>query len=172
MITAWRPNPRCSCTTPAHNLPVVSGGGASVWGRLRVIPFNVVIPEEDRDHQLGDKLAADADAVLKWTVDGWTDYNTNGLNAPESVIVATENYRADSDAIGRFIDEMCFLSPAVYSTTGELFTAWKRWAAAEGLPEIGPGVFGRAPDEHGYPQGARTVRGRLRWGLALRSEEP
>ena len=72
------------------------------------------------------------------------------------MIVATENYRADSDAVGRFIDEMCFLSPAVYATTGELFTAWKRWAAAEGLPEIGPGVFGKALDEHGYPQGART----------------
>jgi putative DNA primase/helicase len=119
--------------TPSHtallitnHLPVVSGGGTSVWGRLRVIPFDVVIPEENRDHQLGDKLAADADAVLKWTVDGWTDYNTNGLNAPETVTVATENYRADSDAVGRFITEMCFLSPAVYSTTGELFTAWKR----------------------------------------------
>ena len=99
-----------------------------MWGRLRVVPFDVFIPEDDRDHQLSDKLAADADAVLAWAVAGWVDYTYNGLNEPDSVLVATDNYRIDSDAIGRFIDETCVTSPGVYSTTGELFKAWKPWA--------------------------------------------
>lgn len=154
-----------------NHLPVVSGGGDSVWGRLRVVPFDVFIPEPERDHQLSDKLAADADAILAWAVGGWLDYTHNGLSEPQTVLVATDNYRADSDAVGRFIDEMCILSPAVYSTTGQLYTAWKPWAASEGLPEIGLGVFGKALDSHGHPQGNRTVKGRLRMGLALRSEE-
>jgi putative DNA primase/helicase len=163
---------------PAHlpllvtnHLPVISGGGESIWGRIRVIPFDVFISEEDRDHHLGDKLAADADAVLVWAIDGWNNYTEHGLNEPKGVLVATDNYRVDSDAVRRFIDEMCVVSPTAYSTTGRLFAAWKPWAASEGLPEIGSGVFGKALDSHGYPQGERNRAGRFRFGLGLKSEE-
>jgi len=42
----------------------VSGDDPAVWRRLRVIPFDVVIPPEERDPHLDEKLQAEADAVL------------------------------------------------------------------------------------------------------------
>jgi putative DNA primase/helicase len=36
-----------------NHLPKVSGDDDAVWRRVRVVPFDVVIPEADRDVQLG-----------------------------------------------------------------------------------------------------------------------
>ena len=39
-------------------------------------------PRADRDEGLKDKLAAEADAVLSWAIDGWADYRRRGPDEP------------------------------------------------------------------------------------------
>ena len=82
-----------------NHLPKVSPDDEAVWRRLRVVPFDVVIPEPDQDKGLDEKLQAEADAVLAWAVEGWKDYVARGhkLDEPDAVLVATKNYRADSN---------------------------------------------------------------------------
>src|SRR5262249_33336795 len=103
-------------------LPKVRGDDPAVWRRIRVVPFNVVIPEADRDAELPERLEAEADAVLSWAVAGYADYCARGLSEPESVLVATDTYKKNSDAVSRFIDECCVTtSPVLKATTGQLF---------------------------------------------------
>jgi putative DNA primase/helicase len=155
-----------------NHLPVISGGGDSVWGRIRVIPFNVFIPEAERDHDLADKLAADADAILAWAVAGWRDYQANGLSEPRDVLVATKDYRIDSDAVARFIEDRCEMADGLMEVTQTLYEAWQDWAVAEeGLPEMSQRAFGKALDGHNYPVTCRTAAGRWRSGIALKAED-
>ena len=67
--------------TPSHtaimvtnHLPKVSGDDPAIWRRLRVVPFDVVIPEDQRNKHLDEQLQLDADAVLAWAVAGYLDY--------------------------------------------------------------------------------------------------
>ncbi|WP_234336632.1 DNA primase family protein, partial [Streptomyces graminis] len=49
-----------------NHLPAVSGDDPAVWRRILVVPFDVVIPPEDRDGGLPDRLKKAAPAVLAW----------------------------------------------------------------------------------------------------------
>ncbi|OBB10780.1 hypothetical protein A5731_22650 [Mycolicibacterium conceptionense] len=152
-----------------NHLPTVSGDDPAVWRRIRVVPFDVVIPEAQRDGTLPERLQACADEVLSWCLAGWAEYQRIGLAEPETVLARTKDYRADSDVIGRFIEECCTTtSPAMKATTAQLFTAWDHWRAKEGIAEITTRAFGKALDRHGYPT-KRDRDGRWREGIAVRA---
>lgn len=163
--------------TPSHtaflvtnHLPKVSGDDPAVWRRLRVIPFDQFIPEEDRNPHLDEELQAEADAVLAWAAAGWTAYRENEekLAEPPQVRIATDDYKRDSDALARFIEEECVTSsPAQKVTTRELFAAWERWRAMDGAEQISEKRFGQALDKKGYPAAKGTGGKRFRVGIAI-----
>jgi putative DNA primase/helicase len=90
-----------------NHLPRVSGDDPALWARLRVIPFDVVIPDNEQDGELPAKLELEADAILTWIIQGWQQYRRpppdGGLAEPEEVTEATWNYQQDSDPYGRFV---------------------------------------------------------------------
>ncbi|MFX8999958.1 hypothetical protein ABTN27_21770, partial [Acinetobacter baumannii] len=53
-----------------NHRPRITDSGESMWRRLRAIPFNVVIPEDERDTQLEQKLMAELPGIMAWAVDG------------------------------------------------------------------------------------------------------
>jgi putative DNA primase/helicase len=154
-----------------NHLPKVSGDDPAIWRRLRVVPFTVEIPESDRDSHLDERLQAEADAVLSWAIAGWHDYRRGGLAEPQAVLVATGEYQKSSDAVARFIEEMCETSsPALKATTGQLFEQWDRWRVADGAQPLSQKAFGQALDAKGYPASSVSNSKRWREGIALRSE--
>jgi putative DNA primase/helicase len=155
-----------------NHLPRVSGDDPAIWRRIRVIPFDVVIPDDQQDGALDEKLQAEADAVLTWALTGWADYRDRGLAEPDAVLTRTDEYKADSDAVGRFIDDECLTSsPVLKATTSQLFEAWQTWRAKEGAAEMTSKAFGKSLDRHGYPVAGRDQHGRWRDGIGFRSEE-
>jgi P4 family phage/plasmid primase-like protien len=98
---------------PTHTLimfsnhkPAVHGRDEGIWRRLRLVPWQVTIPDNERDEALARKLRAEASGILGWIVDGAIQFNAGGLHPPPAVRNATKQYRADEDAIGRFIAEV------------------------------------------------------------------
>lgn len=164
--------------TPSHtallitnHLPKVSGDDPAIWRRIRVVPFDVVIPEEERDGGLDERLQLSADAILSWAVEGWRDYLANGLAAPPAVLVATEDYQRNNDAVARFIDESCHVSPAVQAITRDLFEAWEKWRLTDGAEQMSLKAFQVALTDKGFA--VAPVRNGKRWrkGIALKAVE-
>jgi len=160
--------------TPSHlallvtnHLPKVSGDDDAIWRRVRVVPFDVVIPEDHQDVHLGESLELEADAVLAWAVDGYADYAAHGLAEPENVRVATEAYRTDSDAVARFMVERCYLNPNVRAVTADLHNAFTAWAVTDGAEPMSQRAFGHALDRHGYPAAKASSGKRWRAGIEL-----
>jgi putative DNA primase/helicase len=154
-----------------NHLPRVSGDDPALWARLRVVPFDVVIPKAEQDPHLTEKLQLDADAILAWAVAGWTAYQAVGLAEPEAVLAATDRYHADSDAITRFLDECCFINPNEYVGVGELFDRWSKWSLAEHVDPINKRAFGEVMDARGFPATKSTGGRRIRRGLGLASSD-
>lgn len=151
-------------------LPKVAGDDPAAWRRIRVIPFDVVIPETERDPRLGDRLNLEADAILMWAIAGYRDYADHGLQAPDAVKAATDTYMKDMDAVARFIEDCCLLFPHAYAETGDLHRRWISWAVDEGAEPLSMRAFGDALTKHGHPVEKRGGRS-LRTGIGLQSEE-
>lgn len=160
--------------TPAlvtNFLPKVSGDDPALWRRLRVVPFDVVIPPDERDAGLPERLQLEADAVLTWAAAGYADYLGRGLAEPASVTVATDNYQHDSDAVARFIAECCIVNPHMWVTTADAHDRWARWSAEDGAEPMNRKAFGQALDRRGYPAGPASNGKRLRRGIGLLADE-
>lgn len=142
-------------------LPKVAGDDPAAWRRIRVIPFDVVIPEKERDSRLGQQLELEADGILAWCVRGWQEYTEKGLNAPDSVRAATDSYLKESDAVRRFIEDACLTNPHMNTALADLFAAWSAWATDDGTEPLSKRAFTTALERHGYPtskgRGNRTV---------------
>jgi putative DNA primase/helicase len=152
-----------------NHLPKVTGDDPAIWRRLRVVPFTVEIPAAERDPHMDERLQAEADAVLAWAITGWSDYSRRGLDEPQAVLIATDDYQKASDAVARFIEECCATSsPMLQATTKQLFEEWERWRTTDGAEPMSQKAFGQALDRHGYPVSGRDGQGR-RWrrGISL-----
>ena len=131
-------------------------------GRIRVVPFDVVIPEDEQDNELDDRLQLEADAVLTWAVRGWRQYQDGGLDAPAVVIAATDRYHRESHTVARFVEDRCLTgSPANKATTEQLFKAWEQWRRDDGAEEVSRKVFGRSLNKLAFRPASRggTVNG-------------
>ncbi len=158
----WTPSHQLVYVTNA--LPKVKGNDPAVWRRLRVVPFDVVVPVEDRDDGLPERLELHADAIVTWAIAGYFDYLDNGgMREPDSVVRATDAYQPESDTVARFIAEACHVATTAAATTRELYTAWQHWEGVEAMSER---TFGKELDRLGY-EAKRTRQGAMRAGLML-----
>jgi len=158
-----------------NDLPKMSGEDTAAWERVRVIPFDVYIPEDERDTELPTKLQLEADGILAWAVEGLRDYLNGGLRTPEEVLVRTNKYRLDNDELGQFITECCVtgaVAKGAEATTKELHARFGSWARQRGgiSLHVGEREFGRALDQRGHTA-MQPVKGRRpRNGIALQPE--
>jgi putative DNA primase/helicase len=155
-----------------NHLPRVSGDDPAVWRRLLAVPFDVEIPEDERDGALGAKLRKEAPAVLRWAWAGWLDYRRReSLDPPDAVRARTAAYRAASDALGRFLDEQCLRFPAATVRARELYTAYTRWCETTGERAESEREFSDSLFRRGVEKVHRAI-GRVYLGIGLASDEP
>lgn len=151
-----------------NHLPGLPANDPAVWARVRVIPFEVVIPKEDQDPHLPEKLELAASAVLTWLVDGLAAYLSMGMTEPPEVMTATDEYAAEQDDVLQFIEAECDTASADGDTTTALLQRYEMWADTEGIPRglwLGRKRFGEALDRLGFPA-VKTSKGKVRKGLS------
>lgn len=94
-------------TISGNHKPEIHGGDDGIWRRVMLVPFDVQIPAEERDPDLGAKLWEERAGVLNWLIEGLKDYLAHGLQVPEQVLAATAEYRDDSDPLATFLTSCC-----------------------------------------------------------------
>jgi putative DNA primase/helicase len=110
-----------------NNRPIVKEDTEAVWRRLRLVPFGIVIPKDQRDPELLTKLQAEAPGILAWMVRGCVDWCQRGLCEPATVMAATEAYRGASNSADEFLRECCVFGDNLRiasSTLADAYTAW------------------------------------------------
>jgi P4 family phage/plasmid primase-like protien len=139
---------------PSHTLflagnhqPGVNAGGLSFWRRLRLIPFNHVVPEDKRNEHLAEELfEEEGPAILAWIVKGAKDVADHGLLEPDSVKAATAEYAASEDVLGQFLEECTEVSADAVGVRVDfalVYARYVRWCEASGITSKGRSVFGR-----------------------------
>ncbi len=124
--------PQFKLFVAGNHKPAIRNIDEAMKRRLHLIPFTVTIPPERRDKHLQQKLLAERDGILAWAVEGCLAWQRDGLNPPDSVVSATDEYFEAEDALGRWLEENCVLQVNAKSLTAELFNDWKQWCDAAG----------------------------------------
>lgn len=95
-----------------NHKPRIDDESRGMWSRIRLVPFTSTIGDDDKDETLLDKLKAEGPGVLNWALDGYRMWREEGLKPPEAMILATGEYRAESDWFGEFLSAATVCDPA------------------------------------------------------------
>ena len=169
----WDFNPSHSIVMHTNHKPIVSGTDEGIWRRLRFVPFDVVIPEHERDGKLPERLELEAEGILAWVVDGYRQWQDRGLAEPEQVTTATTAFRGESDMLGLFLAEKCRLDAGPFATvqSSHLFAEWVAWCKRENVDPGTQTAFSRQMTDRGYDKKKDGV-GRMVWtGIDLYADE-
>ncbi|MFJ1838217.1 phage/plasmid primase, P4 family [Streptomyces sp. NPDC088175] len=150
---------------PTHKLwllgnhrPEVGTGGHAFWRRIRLIPFERVVPAARKIDNLAKELVqSEGPGILQWLIEGAQLYldTRDPLAGPATVRIATEAYATTEDHIGRFLAECCTTENGdLRVEQGLLYTTYSSWCSA------GEGI---------RPATARAFATRVRQELSLAS---
>ena len=150
-----------------NHKPHIRGSDKAIWRRLRLIPFTVVIPDDEQDHRLLERLDAETPGILAWAVRGCRHWQERGLGMPEEVREATAAYRRDMDVLADFLGDRCVVDPMTSVAAADLYAAYVDWADGAGEKAISRRALGGYLREKGFEQvRTETVRGWV--GVRLR----
>jgi len=142
--------PQFTLMIAGNHQPSFRGIDEAIRARVCLVPFEVTIPEAERDPELENKLKAEWPEILRWAIDGAMDWQQQGLNPPERVLLASEEYLEGEDLFGRFLSEMTIEGKLDEISSRQLFIAYQSWAEMNGLKPWTIIAFGKAMTERGY----------------------
>jgi putative DNA primase/helicase len=121
--------PLFKLTISGNHRPEIRGTDDGIWRRVLLVPFEVHIPREERDPDLGEKLWAERSGILNWMVAGLVQYLESGLREPDAVVEATRQFREDSDPLHRFLTECCVVTglDTDFTRARDLIGAFNLW---------------------------------------------
>lgn len=138
-------SPKFKLWFAANELPKTSGSMRSgLWRRVKVIPFNEVIPASERDQMLPRKLREpeQTSALLSWAVEGavkWYDRMSSGdpeggLPIPPAVARETDSFEHESDHVHQFVSDVIVKTGRTKDrvSTADMFGAYAKWCEREG----------------------------------------
>ena len=157
--------PQFKLLISGNHKPVLRSVNVAIRRRMNLLPFAVTIPDEERDLNLADKLKAEWPGILTWMIKGCLEWQRVGLNPPKAVVDATEEYLANEDTVGAFIDEYCVKDPNAEVSSAQLFEAWKSYAENNNAFIGSAKVFAGWLEERGFRKGRGKVVDRVFKGL-------
>lgn len=161
---SWVPTHKLWMAT--NHLPVIKGTDKGMWRRVLVIPFDVNIPDHQRDNRLEEKLHAEAAGILAWAIDGAIEYLKHGLNPPQSVLQASDHYKQEQDHTSLYLTEATMDDPNSVVPAGDLYLGFKKWCEDNGHRPISNTAFGKELTRLGYEAASNGVK-RVRRGLRM-----
>lgn len=138
-----------------NHLPVISGDDPAIWRRIHVVPFDVVIPESQRDPELPSRLKLASSEIVSWAFQGWLQYEKVGLNPPAAVKARTERYQSGSDVVGRFLEARTVKTTGPPANAREVYEAWRQWCASVGETAMDERAFSTAMEGRGFEKKKR-----------------
>ncbi|MGB6078637.1 MAG: phage/plasmid primase, P4 family [Xanthobacteraceae bacterium] len=119
--------PKFKLLISGNHKPGVRAVDAAIRRRMNLIPFTVTIEKVNK--HLHDELREEWPGILAWMVEGCRSWSEKGLNPPDAVKIATDEYLDDEDAVAGWINDRCEQKPNAYAPVSLLYDSFCKWAA-------------------------------------------
>jgi len=156
--------------SPTHKLlmvgnhtPIVQDDSDGMWRRIKTLlfPSQFQPGDEGYDPDILAKLKADGPGALNVLLRGFAQFQRSGIQIPESMTRATQQYRDDQDLFGQWLEDNCELGPDLQVSKGGLYNSYKWWSESCGVRPLSRQRFSRRLTERALltMPDKRTVKG-------------
>lgn len=166
--------PQCKLIISGNNKPTIRSVDPAWRRRFHLIPFKVTIAKGEVDQDLRDvKLPREWGGILQWAIEGCLEWRRHGLNPPECVRQATEQYLHDEDVCTRWMEETeCRIGRGSYDSASGLYESYRKWAEAAGERFIySQKRFGQELEKRGFRR-EHMRPGKFYFGLERKMKGP
>jgi putative DNA primase/helicase len=122
-----------------NHAPTLINLDDAIGRRFLVVRFDC--KPETPDLHLEEKLCAEAHGILRWAMEGFLDWQKNGLTRPAVVTKATQQYFEDQDSFSEWISEKCKLGDRLSDTSKNLQGSWRSYQEENGEKPDGRNTF-------------------------------
>ena len=147
--------------------PRIVGTDEGIWDKVIFIPFKRYFAPEERDHRLLEKLKAELPGILQWAIRGCLEWQKQGLNVPECLKQATEDYRREQNVLGHFVEDELIENDKLKAACGQMYEHYKEWADNNGEYQMTATEF-KARMEQRYGEPKRTSAGKFWMGVGIK----
>jgi putative DNA primase/helicase len=158
--------PHFKLVIAGNHKPSLRAVDEAIRARFHLVPFNVVIPEEQRDKNLLEKLRVEWPAILRWAIEGCLAWQREGLKPPAAVQEATMDYMAAEDTLGRWVDQRCIQGNNCQTSSSALFADYRQWAQENNEWVPSQKVFSTNLEQRGFSRD-HNRKGSFFMGIAL-----
>jgi P4 family phage/plasmid primase-like protien len=162
--------PAFKLTMSGNNKPALKNVDDAARRRINLTPFTHKPTSPDK--MLSDKLKAEWPGILRWMIDGCLEWQRDGLQQPDVVKLATEEYFEAQDIFRAWMAERCIRLPTLQTKPGVLLGDFNAWAEKNGEAHTTRNCF-RGWIERQDKVRYKIVKG-LDWveGLGLKPDHP
>jgi len=121
---------------PTNHLPIIKGDDKGIWRKIVVLPFQrdfTVDATLEKDIHRKEKLRGEASGILRWCVEGALEYQRKGLEIPESIQRASDEYKNEMDLLSDWLFSCCEESDKCAASNSDLWASWQHYARMEGM---------------------------------------
>ena len=122
---------------------------------------------------MSERLVAELPGILLWAIAGCLEWQKNGLQEPDEVHAATNEYRGEMDLVGQFLDDTCAYGAQMRVPCAALYAAYSRWCDDSGERPVTQRRFGAQLTERGIDRvrGAGGTRSYVGIGLVVKQSD-
>ena len=116
-----------------NHRPHIPNSDEGIWRRIKMIPFDHVFSEEERDTNIEAKLIEESSGILNWMIQGYKKYIEDGSFKESQVMIeATKEYRSVEDVMEAYIQERCTIEPDASVGKTDIFADFIEWCEEAG----------------------------------------
>jgi putative DNA primase/helicase len=152
-----------------NHKPAIWETSDAIWRRIKLIEFKCQFAGLRADVALRSKLEAELPGILAWAVRGCLAWQKVGLREPQTISRATLGYRQESDQIGRFFKDRCYLQPDRQTPAKQLYDDYVLWCGNQQEIPVANNLFTAKLAERGIDgiERKRAAGGVVYRGLGL-----
>lgn len=126
--------PVCKVWGAMNETPRVIDRSDAVFNRVMIFPMNRVVPVEQRDGFLLNKLESELAGIFNWALVGLIRLRKTGkFTRSEQVEKAREDYKLENDNESLFVEECCERGLEFSISSSGLYGAYSNWCKDNGL---------------------------------------
>lgn len=129
----FRFRPICKVWGAMNDLPRVVDRSDAIFNRVKIIPFNYVVPEHKKDTQLIDKLESELSGIFNLALAGLKRLRRAGkFEYSQQSEDARQSYKAENDIEAAFVSDWCERDDKAVISGQMLYDAYAAWCRRNG----------------------------------------
>jgi putative DNA primase/helicase len=165
----WPLPPGAKFLMVANRRPNVDPFDTGLRRRIVIIECAAPLPQNERDADLGEKLAKETSGILNWMLEGWAAVKKGNLYIlPPALEKTTDQFFHDKNEIDSFFDECVEKASGLQVSVADFYDAYCKWCAMVVIEPRSQAEFARLLRTNKQLEQGRTNSKRYWKGLKVR----